>query len=317
MIIVITPLQADAELLVRVRVLGDDRAGVELDEIEHRGVAEERSRPHAGGHRERRERVEPEDARSGHAGSMSRSARAASSLLFRPPERVWRPAEFAVASARRCRWHSPIDAISDGASRSRRSRSGSRPSSSRGPPGAHGVRDGRRRPQGFFIDAARRASRLGGLYFVVASGFTLVFGLMRVVNMAHGSLYLVGGYVAINVQRRIIIGQARRVRSPRARRSASSTGSSCCSSSARCSPASSALVMQQVLLRWNQGQDLRQALITIAVSVIFADQVRRALGRRHRRGHAFPGAVNHFVDLHVDGLLSTPRSGSSSSASRS
>jgi branched-chain amino acid transport system permease protein len=31
--------------------------------------------------------------------------------------------------------------------------------------------------------------------------------------------------------------------------------------------------MQQVLLRWNQGQDLRQALITIAVSVIFADQL--------------------------------------------
>ena len=29
---------------------------------------------------------------------------------------------------------------------------------------------------------------LAGLYFVVASGFTLIFGLMRVVNMAHGSL---------------------------------------------------------------------------------------------------------------------------------
>jgi branched-chain amino acid transport system permease protein len=33
------------------------------------------------------------------------------------------------------------------------------------------------------------------------------------------------------------------------------------------------LAIQQVLLRWNQGQDLRQALITIAVSVIFADQM--------------------------------------------
>ena len=32
-----------------------------------------------------------------------------------------------------------------------------------------------------------------GLLFVVASGFTLIFGLMRVVNMAHGSLYLLGG----------------------------------------------------------------------------------------------------------------------------
>ena len=31
--------------------------------------------------------------------------------------------------------------------------------------------------------------------------------------------------------------------------------------------------MQQLLLRWNQGQDLRQALITIAISVVVADQV--------------------------------------------
>lgn len=34
-----------------------------------------------------------------------------------------------------------------------------------------------------------------GLLFLLASGFTLVFGLMRIVNMAHGSIYLAGGYV--------------------------------------------------------------------------------------------------------------------------
>ena len=39
-----------------------------------------------------------------------------------------------------------------------------------------------------------------GLLFVVASGFTLAFGLMRVVNMAHGSLYLLGGYIAFTIQ---------------------------------------------------------------------------------------------------------------------
>src|SRR4029078_5738394 len=36
---------------------------------------------------------------------------------------------------------------------------------------------------------------LSSLYFLVASGFTLVFGLMRNVNLAHGSLYLFGAYV--------------------------------------------------------------------------------------------------------------------------
>ena len=39
-----------------------------------------------------------------------------------------------------------------------------------------------------------------GLLFIVASGFSLIFGLMRVVNMAHGSFYLLGGYIAYEVQ---------------------------------------------------------------------------------------------------------------------
>src|SRR5258708_2227152 len=38
------------------------------------------------------------------------------------------------------------------------------------------------------------------------------------------------------------------------------------------------LAMQQVLLRWNQGQDLRQALLTIALSVILADQMLAHFG---------------------------------------
>lgn len=37
------------------------------------------------------------------------------------------------------------------------------------------------------------------LLFLLASGFTLTFGLMRVVNMAHGAYYLVGGYVGLMI----------------------------------------------------------------------------------------------------------------------
>jgi branched-chain amino acid transport system permease protein len=40
---------------------------------------------------------------------------------------------------------------------------------------------------------------LGGLLFMVASGFTLIFGLMRVVNLAHGAFYLWGGYIGLTV----------------------------------------------------------------------------------------------------------------------
>ena len=57
-----------------------------------------------------------------------------------------------------------------------------------------------------FFSTLLDAVTQGALYFIVASGFTLIFGLMRVVNMAHGSLYLIAAYVAINLQRRIITG---------------------------------------------------------------------------------------------------------------
>jgi branched-chain amino acid transport system permease protein len=40
------------------------------------------------------------------------------------------------------------------------------------------------------------------LLFVVASGFTLVFGLMRIVNLAHGALYLMGGYIGLTAAQR-------------------------------------------------------------------------------------------------------------------
>lgn len=40
---------------------------------------------------------------------------------------------------------------------------------------------------------------IGMLFFLVASGLSLVFGLMGVVNFAHGSLYMIGAYVGLTV----------------------------------------------------------------------------------------------------------------------
>jgi branched-chain amino acid transport system permease protein len=100
---------------------------------------------------------------------------------------------------------------------------------------------------------------LGALYFIIASGFTLIFGLMRVVNMAHGALYLLGGWLAFTVQQDT--GQ---------------WGLGLLVAAAVCGAVG--LAMQQLFLRWNQGQDLRQALITIAISVIIADQILSKFG---------------------------------------
>jgi len=140
-----------------------------------------------------------------------------------------------------------------------------------------------------------------GLYFIVASGFTLIFGLMRVVNMAHGAFFLLGGYIALKLQRHFV-GEG---------------GSFGLQSSqvnlthwivpaiiATVVVAAVGVAMQQTLLRWNQGQDLRQALITIAVSIILADQMLAHFGGI-AEDIAWPRNWDTFVNLRVKGIQYT------------
>lgn len=47
------------------------------------------------------------------------------------------------------------------------------------------------------LQLALNGLSFGALLFLVASGFTVIFGLMRISNLAHGSFYLVGGYIAV------------------------------------------------------------------------------------------------------------------------
>jgi branched-chain amino acid transport system permease protein len=140
-----------------------------------------------------------------------------------------------------------------------------------------------------------------GLFFVVASGFTLIFGLMRVVNMAHGAFFLLGGYVALKIQRHMV-----------------GSGGAFGLSSDQINlthwivPALVGtlligvlgLAMQQIFLRWNQGQDLRQALITIAIAIIAADQMLAHFGGV-AEDIAWPRNFTTFTNLHVEGIQYT------------
>jgi branched-chain amino acid transport system permease protein len=93
---------------------------------------------------------------------------------------------------------------------------------------------------------------LGALYFMVASGFTLVFGLMRHVNLAHGSLYLLGAYLgweAAQASGNWFVGVA-----------AGFLGM-----------ALAGLLLQVLIFRHMEGQELRQTLVTIALSIVAAD----------------------------------------------
>jgi len=93
---------------------------------------------------------------------------------------------------------------------------------------------------------------LAAVYFLVASGLTLIFGLMRVITMAHGTSYLLGGYLGYTIT--------------------NSTGSWLLGAlGAALAVGVLGLLVHQVLIRRFQDDDLRVALITLGVSLIGAD----------------------------------------------
>lgn len=51
----------------------------------------------------------------------------------------------------------------------------------------------------FWIIQTLNSLALGGLLFLLAAGFSLIFGLMRIANLTHGSLYMLGAYLGVSV----------------------------------------------------------------------------------------------------------------------
>jgi branched-chain amino acid transport system permease protein len=51
----------------------------------------------------------------------------------------------------------------------------------------------------FWVIQAFNGVSYGALLFLLAGGLSLIFGMMRIVNMTHGSYYLLGGYVGLTV----------------------------------------------------------------------------------------------------------------------
>ncbi|MFO0466282.1 MAG: branched-chain amino acid ABC transporter permease, partial [bacterium] len=103
-----------------------------------------------------------------------------------------------------------------------------------------------------FVNAIFGGLTLGALYFLVASGFTLIFGLMRNVNLAHGSLYLLGGYIGYVVSN--VTGELW-ITLPVVFIVVALLG----------------LLLQHQVFRRMEGQELRQTMVTIGLSVVLAD----------------------------------------------
>ena len=84
----------------------------------------------------------------------------------------------------------------------------------------------------YFLTQTLNGLFSAALLFLIASGLTLVFGVMRIVNIAHGSFYMLGAYVASTIvarSRSLLLGALAAVVAVAA--AASSFSRCCCAGS--------------------------------------------------------------------------------------
>jgi len=90
----------------------------------------------------------------------------------------------------------------------------------------------------------------GALLFLVGSGLSLIFGVMRIINLSHGAFFLLGGYVALSV---IWTSGSWALAIPLAALVVAALG----------------LVMERIFLRRLGSDPLRQVLLTVGFAFLF------------------------------------------------
>jgi branched-chain amino acid transport system permease protein len=102
----------------------------------------------------------------------------------------------------------------------------------------------------FWLIQAFNGMSYGALLFLVGSGLSLIFGVMRIVNLSHGSYFLLGGYVALSV---IWTTGSWLLAIPVAAVTVSIIG----------------LLMERIFLRPLGSEPLRQVLLTVGFAFLF------------------------------------------------
>jgi branched-chain amino acid transport system permease protein len=104
----------------------------------------------------------------------------------------------------------------------------------------------------FWVVQALNGISFGMLLFLLAAGLSVIYGLMKVLNLTHGSFYLLGGYIGLAVVH--------------------STGSFILATLAgSLAIAVVGIVMERFFLRRFHLQELPQALVTFGFLFIFSD----------------------------------------------
>lgn len=132
---------------------------------------------------------------------------------------------------------------------------------------------------GFFLTQTLNGLSFGALLFLLSSGLSLIFGVMKIVNVAHGSYFMVGAYIALSVITRthnfllgLIAGAA--------------------------IIGVIGLAMERIFLRKFPLQDMPQMMLTMGFALVFRDLALLIWGGDPYNLPA-PAFLIGSVDLHV------------------
>src|SRR5512144_1305977 len=105
-----------------------------------------------------------------------------------------------------------------------------------------------------FLTLAVNSISYGGLLFLLSAGFSLIFGLMRIPNLMHGSFFMLGAYFGVTLLDNRI-------------------GLNFWLAALLSALAMAVIggVVERFLLRRLSGQELPQVLLTLGLSFIVAD----------------------------------------------
>lgn len=137
----------------------------------------------------------------------------------------------------------------------------------------------------FLLGQLRSGLTTAMFLFLIASGLSLIFGVLKIINFAHGSLYMIGAYIAWNIT--VIVGRT-------------SIGFLGAVVVASLSVAVLGAVVERLLLRYMyKREELYQLLFTYALVLIFADACKFIWGTQPHSVSRPPVLAGNFDFLGV------------------
>jgi branched-chain amino acid transport system permease protein len=134
-----------------------------------------------------------------------------------------------------------------------------------------------------FLAQTLNGLTLAGIIFLVSSGFTLVFGVMRVTNLSHGAGYLLGGYIGYSVigaTHNFFYGLA----------------------AAAIAMAAFGLLLERTLITWLGRSEMSELLATLGLIYVI-DDVALAIWGGSPLTINLPGILGKSSTLPVDGIV--------------